>query len=386
MNDGYDLNRDLDAINRALLGDMPEAAIFYCGRALEVTSARAVSSLNLDPGTQVFANLEMLERLSCIARPALYLGHALRRLANDARHILRPLSRHDADFAALCLGPWLAWYMRDFFLGPQKEVTDQSFGVRSPLATGAVAEALHWLNRADEEDVSDRLLALTKDEVIAIPALAAMIAEVLISDGRAGDAQNILQLALAQEPQNLRLNQLYALGLRRAGRSEEALALLQSLSGKYQEDEETLGITAGALKSNWEHGRGPADALRRAMKLYAKGFQVSHERNLYLGVNCAALELWQGEARAKEHAAHIVELFATRNARLAASGIDVAARRDYYDLVTEAEALLLSGQGAAARELYRRAFSRSAARRGDIEGTVAQANRSIALLGGEAIS
>ena len=119
MIDGYDLNRDLAAINRALTGDMPEAAIFYCGRALEVTSARAISSLNLDPGAQVFANLDTLERLSCITRPALYLGHALRRLANDARHILRPLSRRDADFAALCLGPWLEWYMRDYFRGPR---------------------------------------------------------------------------------------------------------------------------------------------------------------------------------------------------------------------------------------------------------------------------
>jgi tetratricopeptide (TPR) repeat protein len=365
---------------------MPEAAIFYCGRALEVTSARAISSLNLDPGAQVFANLDTLERLSCITRPALYLGHALRRLANDARHILRPLSRRDADFAALCLGPWLEWYMRDYFRGPQQDVTDKSFGVRSPLATGAVAEALHLLNRADEDDVTDKLLALASDEVVAIPALAAMVAEVLISDGRASDAQNVLQRALVHVPQDLRLNQLYALGLRRAGHAEEALTLLQTLSGKFQEDEETLGITAGALKSNWEHGRGHADALARAMKLYAKGFQVSHERNLYLGVNCAALELWQGEPRANEHAAHLVELFAARNARLAGAGVDVAARRDYYDLVTEAEALLLSGEDAAARELYRQAFNRFAARKGDIEGTTAQANRSIALLGGEAIS
>src|SRR6201986_752167 len=98
MIDGYDLGRDLAAINRALEGDMPEAAIFYCGRALEVTSARAVSALNLDPGNQVFANLDTLERLSCISRPALYLGHALRRLSNGARAILQPLSPPHAHF------------------------------------------------------------------------------------------------------------------------------------------------------------------------------------------------------------------------------------------------------------------------------------------------
>jgi hypothetical protein len=386
MIDGYDLSRDLAAINRALAGDMPEAAIFYCGRALEVTSSRAVASLNLDPGTQVFANLDALERLSCITRPALYLGHALRRLANDARHILRPLSRRDADFAALCLGPWLEWYMRDYFRGPQAAVADKSFGVRSPLATGAVADALHLLNYADEADVSGKLLALANDEVVAIPALAAMVAEVLISDGRAGDAQNVLQRALAHVPEDLRLNQLYALGLRRSGRGEEALTLLQTLSGKFQEDEETLGITAGAFKSSWEHGQGPAEALSQALKLYAKGFQVSRERNLYLGVNCAALELWQGKPSAKEHAARIVQIYAARNARLSAVGIDVAARRDYYDLVTEAEARLLAGEDTPARQLYHRAFERFAARKGDITGTVAQANRSIALLGGEALA
>ena len=42
------------------------------------------ANLNLDPGNQVFANLDTLERLCCISRPALYLGHALRRLSNDA--------------------------------------------------------------------------------------------------------------------------------------------------------------------------------------------------------------------------------------------------------------------------------------------------------------
>ena len=386
MIDGYDLNRDLAAINRALNGDMPEAAIFYCGRALEVTSARAVSALNLDPGTQVFANLDMLERLSCISRPALYLGHSLRRLANDARHILRPLTGYDADFAALCLGPWLQWYMTDYFRGPQSQVADRSFGIRSALATGAVADTLELLNRTEEEDVSDRLLALANDEVLKLPALASMVAEVLISDGRAIDAQSVLKAALEHVPEDLRLNQLYALGFRRAGHPEEALARLQKLTGKYSEDEETLGITAGALKSSWEKGQGPKDGLSRALKLYAKGFQVSRERNLYLGVNGAAIELWQQNARAAEHAAHIAEIFAKRNAQLSESGISVDSQRDYYDMVTEAEALLLAGEGARARSLYARAFARFAARKGDIEGTKTQANRSIALLGGEPIT
>jgi hypothetical protein len=386
MIDGYDLGRDLAAINRALAEDMPEAAIFYCGRALEVTSARAVSALNLDPGNQVFANLDTLERLSCISRPALYLGHALRRLSNDARHILRPLSKHDADFAALCLGPWLQWYMEDYFRGPKAKPADDSFGIASPLAGGTVAEVLALLRQAQAtgEDVSDRLLALCDDRIAHLPALSAMIAETLISCAQAEQAQAVLKAALAAVPDDLRLGQLYALGRRRLGHPDEAVELLKGLSSRYSEDEETLGITAGALKSVWESGHDAA-ALPQALKLYQKGWQVSRERNLYLGVNAAAIGLWQGDARAKDLAARLVASFAARNAQLAKAGIDVAMQRDYYDLVTEAEARLLAGGGDTARVLYAQAFHRFAARKGDIAGSKEQANRSIALLGGAAI-
>ncbi|HXC53948.1 MAG TPA: tetratricopeptide repeat-containing protein [Rhizomicrobium sp.] len=388
MIDGYDLARDLAAINRALKEDMPEAAIFYCGRALEVTSARAVAALNLDPGNQVFANLDTLERLSCISRPVLYLGHALRRLSNDARHILRPLSAHDAAFAALCLGPWLQWYLEDYFRGPRSKPADDSFGIASPLATGTVADVLALLRRAQatNEDISGRLLALCDARVAGLPALSAMIAETLISCGQAEQAQAVLAAALAQVPDDLRLNQLYALGCRRAGRPDEAIARLKTLSSRYSEDEETLGITAGALKACWQTQQGPADALAQAQKLYQKGWQVSRERNLYLGVNAAAIALWRGDDKTGAAAARIAGNFTLRNEQLAAAGIDVAAQRDYYDLVTEAEARLLAGEGAVARALYAGAFARFAARKGDIAGSKVQANRSIALLGGEAIA
>jgi tetratricopeptide (TPR) repeat protein len=388
MIDGYDLDRDLAAIGRALKQDLPEAAIFYCGRALEATAARAVAALNLDPGSQVFANLDTLERLSCISRPALYLGHALRRLSNDARHILRPLSKHDADFAALCIGPWLQWYLEDYFRGPHTRIADESFGLSSPLASGNVAAALALLrqSQADGEDVSDKLLALADDSVARLPALAAMIAESLISCGRAQDAETVLKAALAQVPDDLRVNQLYALGRRRLGHPDEAIALLQKLTGRFSEDEETLGITAGALKARWEHDPSTAGTLGEAHRLYTKGWQVSRERNLYLGVNAAALELWQGLGGYRDRAEHIVVLFLRRNADLAGSGIDVSGQRDYYDMVTEAEARLLAGEGDVARALYAQAFHRFAARKGDIDGSKQQANRSLALLGLEPIA
>jgi hypothetical protein len=381
MIDGYDLDRDLGAINRALKSDMPEAAIFYCGRALEVTSARAVSALNLDPGNQVFANLDTLERLSCISRPALYLGHALRRLSNDARHILRPLAPHDADFAALCLGPWLNWYMEDYFRGPQQKPADESFGIASKLSEGTVANVLNLLRHSGGRDVSEELLAFCDDRIAQLPALSCMIAEQLISCGHADQAQNVLKAALANVPDDIRLSQLFALGRRRAGHPDEAIALLKTLSSKYSEDEETLGITAGALKSWWENGHGPTTALPQALKLYLKGWQVSRERNLYLGVNAAALMLWQEDTRAPALAARLVEIFTARNAQLAKSGIDVDAMRDYYDMVTEAEARLLARDTDAARALYTKAFLHFAARKGDIDGSRTQANRSLKQMG-----
>jgi len=381
MIEGYDLDHDLSAINRALKSDMPEAAIFYCGRALEVTSARAVSALSLDPGNQVFANLDTLERLSCISRPALYLGHALRRLSKDARHILRPLSPHDADFAALCLGPWLNWYLEDYFRGPQVRPKDEVFGLVTPLSQGTVTQVLDLLRLNSGKDISEDLLACCDDRIAHLPALSAMVAEQLISCGHAEQAQAVLQRARACVPDDLRLNQLFALGLRRAGHPDEAIELLKTLSGKYSEDEETLGITAGALKSWWEGGHGPSTALPQALKLYLKGWQVSRERNPYLGVNAAALAFWQQDTRARPLALRLVEIFTARNAQLAKSGIDVDAMRDYYDMVTEAEARLLAGEEQPARDLYMKAFIRFAVRKGDIAGSRTQANRSLALLG-----
>jgi len=374
VNETYDLARDLHAVRRSLEGDMSEAVIFYCGRVLEATVAQAVAALALEPGAQIFANLDLLERLSCISRPALYLGHALRRLSNDARHILRPLSRQDAEFAALCVGPWLQWFLEDYFRGPRSVVADETFGI--PVATGHVASVLALLRHAHAagSDISAELLGLFDDTVAKLAALSSMIAESLISCGHGEDAQMVLQSALVYAPEDLRLNQLFALTRRRLGHPDEALSLLKNLSSRYSEDEETIGITAGAFKA------AAQDA--QAAKLYAKGWQLSHERNLYLGVNAAALELWLGKDTSRDRAMHVASLFAQRNAKLMASGIDVSGQRDYYDLVTEAEARLLGGDDPGARALYGDAFLRFAMRKGDIEGTRSQANRSLALLGG----
>ncbi len=136
----------------------------------------------------------------------------------------------------------------------------------------------------------------------------------------------MLKAARENVADDLRLNQLYALARRRLGHPDEAIALLKTLSSRYAEDEETIGITAGALKASAESGN--RDALAQARQLYAKGWQLSRERNFYLGVNAAALELWLGEPHSREHAARIAALFAQRNARLAQSGIDVSGQRD----------------------------------------------------------
>ena len=127
--------------------------------------------------------------------------------------------------------------------------------------------------------------------------------------------------------------------------------------------------------------------IREILQLYAKGFQVSHDHNLYLGVNAAALQLWQGDTtHSKELSVRIAVTFSKRNSQLTASGIDVGRQRSYFDMVTEAEARLLATEGEAARALYAYAFQRfSASNKGDIEGSKHQANCSIALLGGAPI-
>ncbi len=188
MIENYDLERDLDAVQRALHSDMPEAVVFYCGRALEATAARAVAALNLDPGAQVFSNLDMLERLSCISRPALYLGmrcavSPTMRATSCARCRKTMPNSPPSASAPGCNGIWRIISA----VRVKRCLTKASASPpRSPPAMSP-PRLICCADRTPAARTSRTSFWGRFDPSVAkLPALSSMIAESLISCGRAG--------------------------------------------------------------------------------------------------------------------------------------------------------------------------------------------------------
>jgi hypothetical protein len=85
-----------------------------------------------------------------------------------------------------------------------------------------------------------------------------------------------------------------ALALNRAGRSEEAEALLRELTRERGPSSETLGILGRVYKDRWEKARSAGNAvaaqgwLHKAIDAYLRGFEAD-SRDAYPGVNALTL-------------------------------------------------------------------------------------------------
>ncbi len=359
---------------------LPEAAVFYCGRVLEALSAHALTLVNLQSTSNMFANLDELDRLSLLSRPITDLAHTLRRTSNRARHSMATFTPSDGAFALFCLEQTLLWFFADFPRGPKLSLEAADIGVRE--SSDAFAhDFVRCVNAVLVSNASAApILEFGVARLSASAAIASIAADTLIATDNLTSAEQLLTAALANTPDDLRLNQLLALLYRRSNRPQEALAILKDLDAKNPDDEETIGIYAGALKRLWEQNNDEA-LLRLALKRYRAGWTASKARNAYLGVNAAAIMCWLKQDGAAALAAEIVKLFAQRRAKMVAANILGEGHRSYYDVVTEAEALLIAGDVERARKIYADAFARFSARTKDIEGSIVQANRTLATLG-----
>lgn len=157
-------------------------------------------------------------------------------------------------------------------------------------------------------------------------------------------AVDVAEQGLAQYPDDLSLKHRAVLALSRAGATEEAAARFEryGLAASEEEDIAALGariakdlaLAAGA----GERQRGAA----RARDLYEAIYERT--RGYYPAINAATMSLVAGQAeRARALARTVLEL-------LRRSG-----ERSYYAAATEAEAHLLLGDEAAAREALERA-------------------------------
>lgn len=372
----YRLQSDLDALQRVHAARAPEAVAFYAGRVLEILAAQSLEDLGLAPHQTVLANLDILEQYSLLPLTTRHSAHGLRRLANDARHILRPIGEPDATLAAFFADHCVDWYFHHY-----------SFGPRQPAgAAGAVADPLsrlHAIVSACATAPVTEALALLGGPLRS-PVMAAILAESLLDGGRLDAAGAMLARGLTAYPDDTRLLLLHGLHLSRSGKLTGALAVLEPAFRRFPNDPEAAGILAGVYKRLWQQDRTQVQWLKRSFDTYQAGWKASRETSDYLGTNAATTALWLGRRDVSAALARTLrDTMAERMRRLETRLNDPLGAMEYWAGVTVAELELLAGDLPAAQTIYARIFTLHADKTGNIAVTRGQAEMILRAMGME---
>jgi hypothetical protein len=177
------------------------------------------------------------------------------------------------------------------------------------------------------------------------------------------------------------LRQQQGLALRRNRKLDESLYVMNLLYQEGHRDSETLGILAAAYADSWEaelkagNAREARDALEDSRNRYREAFaRVPTET--YVGINAASKSAMLGELdEARRIASQVLTLLDA--ARAARNG---SPSNDYWERVTEPEALLLLGRYDQVLPLYHDARVAFRDEKGSIESTAKQVERLLAVL------
>jgi hypothetical protein len=381
----FSLGEELRRLARVLDADAPEAVIFYCGRTLEALAAAALGRVGAGASGLLINNLQRLDRFGLLPAATRYWCHSLRRLGNDVRHLHRGVGAVDADLACLFVERWLDWF---FCRLPPEEgrlaaLTDD--GLALALARDADLRAL--MHRLEQPGCDPRAEVSPADRSTAgpwqaTPAVAGLLAEMLIDRGLLAEAEQVLRAGRGRFPDDLHLGKLEGLRLSRAGRLAEARAVLEPLAGSFPDDGDTAGVLAGVYKRLWQEQRHARSWLERAYQIYAEGWADRRRRSAYLGINAAAVALWLGRAEdAQTIAQGVWNLLSGQKQALSGNAFGRQAADNYWDQTTLAEAALLRGEPDEARRLYREAFDRHADLSGSHASTRRQLHEHLVVLG-----
>lgn len=263
-----------------------------------------------------------------------------------------------------------------------------------PLSPDAVASVVNFEEAMREEPAELRTLARFGkfDEIMdrvrgdepaySTSALAASIAiEELIRGEKYDAAIEASEITLARFPRSARPKQLQGLALRRAGRLDEAAQVLGLLHERGPCDTETLGMYASVWAEMWAQrkrkgdAKGARDALEFSRDLYEQGFRTDPS-NTYTGINAASKSALLGEREKAGTLAQKVldQLDAAKEKR---SGKPPS---DYWDRVTEPEALMITGEWERAIELFHSARIAHQHEAGSIRSTATQVERLLGVL------
>lgn len=199
--------------------------------------------------------------------------------------------------------------------------------------------------------------------------------------GETGKAGVALAKALERFPDSVRLRQQQGLLLRRSGQLEKAQYELARLLEESQRDTETLGMLAAVWADRWERYLSEGeeddarDALEQSQQLYEEGFRKV-PTDTYTGINAASKAAMLGDLeKAKQLAEEVLTIL---QEQAEARGGEPAP--DYWERVTEPEALLLLGQYERACKLYHEARVAHQTEKGNIESTSLQVKRLLTVI------
>ncbi|UCB46154.1 MAG: DUF4071 domain-containing protein [Spirochaetota bacterium] len=197
--------------------------------------------------------------------------------------------------------------------------------------------------RDDIENVIHELW-ISKDNTLWVkePYFYIKLAETADKLGQAMFTRDILEEGLNHFPNDLRINQLYALSLIKCGFLERAGKLLTNLVKRGNLDEETLGLLGRVYKDMWLiSGENPY--LMKSRNLYFKAFQKN--KGYYSGINAASLSLMLEEEETAHRLAKVV-------LKICFNLLKNPENRDYWCLATVGEAFLVLGKQNDAEKYY----------------------------------
>ena len=179
------------------------------------------------------------------------------------------------------------------------------------------------------------------------------MAESLIAIGQPEAALKLLPA----DSSDVRVRQLRALALGKAGDPEAALAILAALKKEGHPDSgETGGLIAGRYRQKWERTKDPR-WLTTARVTYVEAWEASKCESPFPGINAASMLLCNGQKeKAREIAARILDLLGRKD----------LSKLSHWDLATVAEAHLILENFPAAHEWYEKAVAADPTRIQDI--------------------
>lgn len=387
------LEGDLANLNKVYAAGAAEAVVFYCARILEaILKDSHLLFFGEDPNPRSrkpgLADIEQkLFDYNLLKQNRYYWAKGLRLLGNDVRHSLRRIKADEADCALVFLEFILVWYFCEFPLGPRQN-TIYKGQARIDRAGGNLLPDLAWTldsSRLNPEKLKVVFGPHGQDYFKKFSTnftFPLLLIDIFIAQGDHTSAARLIEglESFAYKQKGAlrdRFVQLQGLLLSRDDRLDEAMQLLEKEDARLRArseriDVETTGILAGVYKRIWKQ-RQDEGYLHKSYETYRKGWRDS--KSTYLGINAATTALWLKNTLESQQLAREIKGILEKRRKLIQQKTDNRYDLNYWDMVTLAEACLLTNNLKDSIELYQLAIKAYKNQPEDIEVTRQQLRR-----------